>query len=330
LPVNLEFVQKTDIRHLHRIYVVFDRVRQAQADEFIGNVCLKFPRLPMSFSFHRPVTGWFVERINQSKFYASMNWILGLAQCETRFAVLHDFDLYPLVPNYFSSMIDAMRTRSLRFTGVEYTFFDGLDPSNSLIGTWALGVDVAWLREKFRPIDCFHTVENIAGRRFDLDAFTFIQSQTPERALVGVVTAKDMAHVRNLVSTFLRFSKGQRFDVVWRLHQMWYLDFLCGRSDRLDKLIGLMDNAVSAQLRVENLSADFSNTHVTCANVLREQVLPMEEFLFGHPRSEVLEYIRAFEYFLRRYGKSDTIYNPDGSVRWSAAYAKPELPATNG
>lgn len=317
LPVNLQFVERTDLSRLHRIHIVFDRVAQGGGDAFIARIKESFPKLPLTFRFHQPIAGRFVGLINQSKFYASMNWTLGLGQCETRYAILHDFDLYPLVPNYFTSMVQAMSDRALRFTGLEWTHFDGLASSDALIGTWALGIDVAWLRQNYRPIECFHAVERISGRRFDLDAFTFIQSKTPQRELVEVVTSKDMAHVRNLVSTYLRFSKGERFDVVWRLHHMWYLEALCGRNDRLGQLVRLMDEATSSQLRVDESVAEFADTHVTCANVLRDELLPMERFLFGQPRPEALSYVNAFERFLWRYGRSDPILDKDGSVRWS-------------
>lgn len=316
LAVNLRFVERTDLRELYRIHIVFDRVAQGGRDVFVAQIVDRFPNLPLTFRFHPAIPGRFVELINQSKFYASMNWTLGLAQCETRYAVLHDFDLYPLVPQYFTSMVEAMRDQGLRFSGVEWTHFDGLDSSNALIGTWALGIDAAWLRQHYRPIDCFHTVDYISGRRFDLDAFTFLQSKTPQRALVGVVTSDDMVHVRNLCSTYLRLSKGERVDVAWRLHHIWYLEALCGRSDRLNQLVHIMDEATSSRLRVDELVVDFADTHVTCANVLREELLPMEHFLFGRPRPEVLAYSDAFERFLWRYGRSDPILEKDGSVRW--------------
>src|SRR5215207_453290 len=97
LPLNLQFVGRTDLGPLHRMHVVFDRVRQEGSEAFTASVAERFPRLPLSFGFHPPLIGHLVELVNQSKFYASMNWTLGLAQCETRYAVLHDFDLYPLV-----------------------------------------------------------------------------------------------------------------------------------------------------------------------------------------------------------------------------------------
>jgi hypothetical protein len=317
LPVNLRFVGQTDTRDLHRLHVVFDRPPQANGEEFVAGIHKEFPQLPLTFRFHPPLAGKLVEMINQSKFYASMNWTLGIAQCETRYAVMHDFDLYPLVPNYFTSMIEALRERNLRFTGLELTHFDGLDDSQKLIGTWALGIDVEWLRQNHRPIDCFHTVASINGRRFDLDAFTYIESSTPERDLVGTVTEKDMAHVRNLCSTYLRFTKGELFDVVWRLHLMWYLESLCGPAGKLQALTALMNSADSPRLCVNNLTADFSRTHVTCANVLRDELLPMEKFIAGELREEVIQYIDSFENFLWRYGQKNTILNPDGTIRWS-------------
>jgi hypothetical protein len=317
LAVNLRFVGHTDLGELHRIHIVFDRPPQEGADDFIAGIRSAFPALPLTFRFHPPLAGKLVEMINQSKFYASMNWTLGIAQCETRYAIMHDFDLYPLVPNYFTSMYEALRDRNLRFTGLELTHFDGLGDSQKLIGTWALGIDVAWLRERFRPIDCFHTVANINGQRFDLDAFTYIESNTPERDLVGVVTEKDMAHVRNLCSTYLRFTKGELFDVVWRLHLMWYLESLCGNPEQLQKLTAQMNSADSARLHVGNLTANFSNTHVTCANVLRDELMPMEQFISGTPRQEVIDYIDQFERFLWRHGQTNPILNPDGTVRWN-------------
>ncbi len=246
-----------------------------------------------------------------------MNWTLGLAQCETRFAILHDFDLYPLVPNYFTSMVDALQQRALRFTGVEWTHFDGLQSSHSLIGTWALAVDTAWLRATYSPIECFHAVELINGERFDLDAFTFIQSQTPQRDLVHTITEQHMAHVRNLVSTYLRFNKGELFDVVWRLHHMWYLESLCGRKERLSVLTDLMNRAKSSELRVDDMTIDYANTHVTCANVLHKELVRMETFLHGCVRPEVLEYVHSFECFLWRFGRSEPILAKDGSPEWS-------------
>jgi hypothetical protein len=130
------------------------------------------------------------------------------------------------------------------------------------------------------------------------------------------VGSDDVAHVRNLCSTYLRFHKGERVDVGWRLHFLWYLEALCGHDDRLDALIRLMDTATSARLLVDGKLVDFAQTHVTCAYVLRKDLTRMECFLFGKPREAVLRYVDAVDRFLGRFGVSDPILDKDGFVTW--------------
>jgi hypothetical protein len=127
---------------------------------------------------------------------------------------------------------------------------------------------------------------------------------------------------RILCSTYLRF------DVAWWLHLMWYFEFLGGRSERLEQIIDLMDKANSSRLPVDGLIAEFGETHVTCANVQQREVIPMERFLFGQPRREVMEFADAFERFLWRLGRSDVILDKDGLVSWSQGTARNGLPQT--
>ena len=316
LPVNLEFVLRTDISSLHRLHIVFDKVEQKGGGEFVSSIRENFPNLPLSFYFHPPVVGRLVEYINQSKFYASMNWTIGISRCSTRFAILHDFDLYPLRSNYFTDMVAALRCNGLRFTGLELTHFDGLQDFHNLIGTWALGIDVAWLRNHFRPVDCFHAVERIGDRYFDLDAFTHIESKTPQRALVGTMSPKDVVHVKNLCSTHLRLNKGEKVAVAWRLHMLWYLESLCGQDQRLGQVVGAMENSVSSILCIDNRTVDFSSTHVTCANVLRGELFKMESFLLGRVRPEVINFTDSFESFLWKFGQSFQLIGNKGEIIW--------------
>jgi hypothetical protein len=309
LEVNLHFVARTDLQRLDRIFVVFDRVRQPGADQFIQDVRGAFPELPLEFSFHPWLPGRVVQAINQSKFYACLNWVTGLTQCRTRFAVLHDFDLYPVIPNFFTEIVGAMEGRGLRFSGSEHTGFDGLTARDALIGTWELGVDVEWLRRTYRPIDCFHSVATVNGRRVDLDGFSEIQSRTPERALAGTVDRESYAHVTNLCSTYLRYQKGEPVHIAWRLHYLWYLESLAAHVGprRLAAAVGAMREATSAALFFEGRHVDLTGMHVTCSNVLRKDIARMEEALFGGCRPEADEYLNEFEQFLYRHGDASEL-----------------------
>ncbi len=302
LPVNLRFVARTDLTDLVKLYIVFDRTQRPGAEDLIRDVHQSFAQLPIEFLFHPPVAGKIVERINVSTYYNSMNCVTALSQCRTKYALLHDFDLYPLEPGYFREVVQAMQQRGLRFCGLEYTLFDGLTEEDRLIGTWCLGMDVEWLRANHRPIDCFQRIARLDGRLIQLDPFSYLQTKTSERDLVKTLDGRACCHVGNLCGTYIRYKTGRKPDFVWRLHYLWYLESLSGYDDRLSEVMEAMQRATSGNLRLGPFETDFSRTHVGCANVLREKLEQMEKALFGGVRPEVHAYLDAFAEFLKRCG----------------------------
>lgn len=304
LPVNLKFIERTNREHLHRIHVVFDRTTRSGGDEFIERVRKQFPELPLSFQFYPPVSGWVTEKVSVSTFFNSMNTILGLSECETGFAVLHDFDLYPLVPEYFEELYQAHCERELHFVGLEHTLFDGLTSEDNVLGTWALGIDVTRLRREHSPTECFHTVAPVNGRLTSLDPYSWVQLQTPKRGLVETIDGTACCHVKNLCSTYLRFTTGRWARIAWRLHYVWYLETLDGKSANFAAALEAMKQARNSVLNVNDYEVDFAGTDPTCANVLRTELTRMEQALFGQARPEVLEYVNAFEAFLARHSDS--------------------------
>lgn len=302
LEVNLRFVAACDLTGLREIFVPFDRTRQVGSEEFIAGIRARFPDLPLTFLFYPDLAGRIVERVNVSTFYNSMNTVTALARCTTRHAIMHDFDLYPLVPHYFTDVIRALRERNLRFSGLELTRFDGLTDDDRIIGTWCLGVDVQWLRASWRPIDCFHKTASVGGRRINLDPYSYIQTRTPERALAGSVGGDDCCHVKNLCSTYLRFTSGRPYQAVWRLHYLWYLEDLSGMDGRVGMIREAMERASTPVLKIDGRNVDFSSADPTCANVLRGELERMDAALFGHVRPVTSAYVDAFARFLARFG----------------------------
>jgi len=304
LPVNLRFVSQTDLDECYRIHVVFDRCGRPGAQQLIEDCRASFPKLPLRFSFYPTAAGRIIERVNVSTFYNSMNTTLALGECRTRYAILHDFDLYPLVPDYFRAVVEAMRERDLRFCGLEYTFFEHLTEEDRLLGTWCLGIDVPWLRQTQQPIDCFHRVARVNGRLVSLDPFSWVQMRTARRDLVRSLDGSACCHVNNLCSTYLRFVNRQWARIVWRLHYVWYLEKLAGDGRHFELALQTMEEAQGPVLDIDSYDVDFNGTDPTCANVLRDELRKMETFLFGRSRADVEAYVDAFEGFLHRIAES--------------------------
>ncbi len=315
LNVNLRFLQSADISELRDLFIVFDRCEKPESRAVQLATRERFPELPIRFLHYPPVPGRIVERVNISTFYNSMNTVTALSHCTTRYAILHDFDLYPLDPEYFRRVIDTMESRELRFSGIELTHFDGLTDDDAIIGTWCLGIDVAWLREHWKPIHCFHRSARLGGREMNLDPYSWIQTKTPKRALADGIDAGSCCHVRNLCSTFLRFTSGRPFSAVWRLHYLWYLEELSGEKGKIVAVTRAMDAANSSTLTVDDRAIDFADTHVTCANVLRDELELMETALFGSMRSSTTEFVDAFARFLSRYGDSERLDETPSSMK---------------
>jgi hypothetical protein len=78
-----------------------------------------------------------------------------------------------------------------------------------------------------------------------------------------------------------------------------------------------MDESASSVIRVGGVDVDFVGVHVTCANVLGDEVGRMEESLFGRVRPAVAPYAEAFRRFLTRMdaaGGAGGPGGPDGTV----------------
>ena len=309
LGVNLSFVRKMDLTGLDRIYIVFDRTPKPGADRFIDEVKRSFPELPLHFQFYPRLVGSLICAVNQAHFYASMNWVVGLQSCRTRYAILHDFDLYPTQANMFAEVVRAMQERSLRFSGTQIRmddeWFGVIDPPT--IGSCELGIDVPWLRGNSHPLDMFRKAITLRGTRCMLDSTNYVQLKTPARAVAETVGRHSYVHADNLCATYLEYTVGRKYYLAWRLHMLWYLESLSGPEDKLHSITDAMRSADSSILAVDGHFIDFSGVSVTCSNVLRNMVQPMEKMLFGECRREVTTYVDEFESFLRRCGDNGAL-----------------------
>lgn len=299
LPVNLKFIAVTDTSDLRRIHVVFDRCYRPQMQEIEASARHRFSSLPLTFHHYDSLAGRLIEKVNVSTFYNSMNCATALRQITTRYAVLHDFDLFPVVPRYFNEIVSRMAERQWRFCGLERTYFDGLTDEDNILGTWALGMDVQWLRSEYHPVDIFHKVEPVRGQWTTLDPFSAIQRRTTERGLVETIDRAACCHVGNLCATYMRYRSGEKVRFTWKLHYLWYLEALDGR-DRLDTIRSTMDQAEDGHLKLDDFEGDFSQVDPTCANVLGVQLEQMDSMLFGEYRPHVRAYVEAFGSFLSR------------------------------
>lgn len=296
LEVNLQFVSAADTTNLRELIVVFDRCHRDEMDAIEQSIRNRFRDLPLRFMHYPERPGRLVERLNISTFYNSLNVTLAISQARTRTVILHDFDLYPVVPQYFERLHDSLLSRDLRFCGFETTRFDGLTDEDTIIGTWSLTIDSEWLRRSWRPIQCFHRLSSVHGKRMRLDPFSWIQFRTPARDLADL-DGIDFCHVKNLCSTYLRLVSGRPISIAWKLHYLWYLEYIGGADDRLTHAEDLMAAARDRVVTIAGRQIDFREVDPLAVTVLEQEVRKMETFLHGLIREPVATFLsrsRAF------------------------------------
>jgi len=302
LAVNLDFIERCDRSRMIDLHIVFDRPRKPGMEEFANDLVQRRRDLPIRCQWHAPVAGRIAERVNVSTFYNGMNIVTALSACRARAMILHDFDLYPLRPDYFEKLGARILDDGLRFAGLERTQYDGLTDEDEIYGTWGLAMDASWLRNNATPASIFHRYARLAdGRGTMLDPFSWLQLHEPARGDVPGLDPEHVCHVKNLCSTYLRLTGGKAPKVAWRLHYLIYLEAVSsGDVSRLLDAAKAMDEGGGTTLAYNGQAVDCEGTHWTCANVLERELTQMEESLYGEARPAVREYIRASREFFRR------------------------------
>jgi hypothetical protein len=299
LNVNLEFIARTQSPNLRAVHVVLDRKSPKGRAELEQSVAPHLRSLPLHFHCYSGIPGRIVEMADVSTFYNGMNCYTALSQMTTRHAILHDFDLYPLDPAYFEKIYQQMRDQDLKFCGVEYTHFDGLQEEDRVLGTWGLGMDVEYLYKNHKPVDIFHRLRIIRGRPVSLDPFSEIQLfADARRDRCQALTTDSFCHVKNLCSSYLRLMTGRPVTLAWRLHYLWYLENLQTQRS-LEPVVEAMNASDNKILRMDGRDLDYAVTHHTCANVLQQDLERMDRFFFGEVRDVIQSYVGAFRRFLQ-------------------------------
>ena len=323
LPVNLHFVNLLELDNLVDIHLVFDRAPRDGAETLISELRTTYPHLPLRFHFFDRALGRIVEPINSAGFYCATAWCTGLRESRSTHVVLHDFDMYPLVPDYFERIYLTAVRQNLRFCGIDFLTYDGITEQDRIVCTWSLGIDRQWLKQTHRLIDCYHGSRIHDGQLIHADPFTNLQLKTPPRDIVESWDRKPRSHVSNLCSTVLELVKdSKRVHVGWRLPYLWYLESVHLSDQELaenaDGLVRQMRSSRNGQLTIGPYSGDYSNVHASGSNSLKEEIEVMEIAVHSRVRPQIESVLTEFENFLLTHGDSSPIY-ADGELVWSPA-----------
>src|SRR5262249_34541132 len=153
LGVNLRMLAAQRRENMREVLIVFDRRRSAAHATLEDRVRAEHPGLPARFLYYTGRQERIARLIRWGWVYSWMSWCKGLAECSTRYAILHDFDAILIRPDVLEERYAQISRRAHEFVGVRQYEGNGVEAADNLVTTFELILDAAFVRRAFRPID---------------------------------------------------------------------------------------------------------------------------------------------------------------------------------
>ena len=201
LGANLNMLERQNLDHLDRIYVVMDSPREQMPFDVEAELGKRFPTLPLHFLYYTPLQARTLRKLGHPWIYAWLSWCLGMSAARTRYCFLHDFDAMLITPDIIESRYQQIVARSAQYCGVKYYLGNGITPDDALAVTFELMVDLKFVRENFRPIELANTVDKFRGRAVDFDILLYAQSKAGT-AFAIPLRDEGMVHPQQVICQF--------------------------------------------------------------------------------------------------------------------------------
>src|SRR5688500_4847823 len=189
---NLGLVARQGLSGLDKTVVSFDSVESPKLTEIADRLRGEYPQLRLEFVYQAPKQSRIIRKIGWAWVDIWLSYCKCLSAARTRYAMLHDMDAMLLRPGIIEERYAALVSREDQFLGTHWYVGNGNEAEDELCFPVEMFVDVAFLRERFRPVDMFNHVRVWNGRTVDFDVMLF--PQTRGRRSLMPMPGEDMVH----------------------------------------------------------------------------------------------------------------------------------------
>lgn len=292
---NLTCLARQKLQNCRQLVLVFDCPAGQVPTDLADNFRRAHPGVDVAVLGYSPVQTRVARAFDWGWVYAWMSWSIGLAHAQTRHAMLHDFDALLLNAGAVEDRYAAALERQAEYVGVRHYFGNGIAPSDGLVTTFQLMLDVAHVRERHRPIDLFNHVGQFNGRWVEFDTFLYAQSRGGTKSVLDIPES-DMVHPSQMICQYTDFMvRPWRLPDRNNLLMFPYYAFVGGDAGPIISVTrGLGSGSPSVELFGKQ--ADVSRLPPEHFTWLADQVERCERSLVGANRPEA----QAFAAALRR------------------------------
>lgn len=294
LPANFSLLAKQDLTGLREVIVSMDDAASEALRKVEAAVANVLP-VPTRVLYRTRAQANVLRAVNWGWVNCWLNYVESLAACRTRYALLHDMDAMLIDESFLArrwARISA--AEAPKYLAIRWYEGNGITAEDRVGYVVDLALDVAWLRQKHRPIDAFNHVAKVGGRRVEWD--TLLYPQHLDRS-TGIMPVEDghWVHPSQVASQYMYLRRFGTYRPSRPCTLPWipYLLDLSGEPD-------VLETHRRALLEAPTTAIPFLGGTLDLTGHLREQtqwtakqMFRLEEAIFGTVRPIVRQYTEA-------------------------------------
>lgn len=234
LSANLKCLEASRWPELKETLIVVDAPRRRLPARFEREILSRHPSLNIRFFYYDERQYAVTEKIRLPYLYAWLSWCIGLAECRTRRALIHDYDALVLGGVMGRRYRDFIESKAL-IQGIGWYFVNGLSADDRLACTFEAFIDVDWFK-RFKPVRLLNQVGFLDGRTVDYDILLELQARRMaknQRALWSM-SEDDLVHPAQMIHQHTMFRKFPgKLLPCWSLPMIPFFNYLSGSRQAL-------------------------------------------------------------------------------------------------
>lgn len=208
LKLALDVCRKQDISQIHEVLVIPDRKTKGFKKAYAE--CIKsWPEGKVRLVCLRKIDKAVIAMTNNPGHIHWMQLVRGADEVKTKYALLHDSDLFLKDSDVFKDLYERIRIGNLKSLGIQKAWdpWFGEHGYNHVVSTWEIFFSVSWLKQ-FKPWQLHGRVATINDKRHVFDTMLWAQCMTPADQVGLEDISRRVIHFNYVISTYRWFQKG--------------------------------------------------------------------------------------------------------------------------
>ena len=289
---NLECFASNSWTKLEEIIVVVDSVHGCLPEGFEARASEIARNIPLRFLYYSNEQAERTERIRDPFVFSWLSWSIGIANCRTQVALLHDYDAI-ILDNCLETRFKKFVKSGAKFQGVRWYSGNGIEEADHLGTTFEAFLDVAWVREH-RPVMLFNRVDRIAERTVDFDTFLELQAKFAARheRTIEPMPPNSLVHPSQMICQFTNVRRRPRVaGPVYSLPMIPFFEWLGGAPRAMACAADRISRSQSKIVQfLDDQEVDFSTLTVSSVDWCLKQMLQVCEARKIDPERQLYDY----------------------------------------